>query len=124
MINISSTASKDVIPSRAPYNTSKIGVIGLSRSLALDLGPHDITVNSVCPGATKGRRIEKSIEEQSEKMGLSYEETKERLFTGDAALGTLIERKDTAELVAFLASDRARYISGQDINVDAGSCWG
>lgn len=123
IVNISSTAAKDVIPNRSPYNTSKMGVIGLSRSLALDLGGDGVTVNTVCPGATKGKRIDRSIEEQAERMGVSFETAKERLFTGDSALGILTEETDIAEAVAFLASDRAAHISGQDINVDAGSCW-
>jgi len=123
VINISSTAAKDVVPSKSPYNTSKSAVIGLSRSLAVELGADNVTVNAVCPGATDGERIERSISQQAENMGVSFEEAKERLFTGSAALSTLIEKQDTAALVAFLASDEARYISGQDINVDAGSCF-
>ena len=123
IINISSTAAKDVVPTKSPYNTSKSSVIGLTRSLAVELGPDDITVNAVCPGATQGERIERSISQQAESMGVSFEEAKEKLFTGDAALGTLIEQRDTAAAVAFLASDEARYISGQDINVDAGACF-
>lgn len=123
VINISSTAAKDVVPSKAPYNTSKTAVIGLTRSLAVDLGADDITVNAVCPGATQGERIENSISEQAENMGISFEAAKKRLFTSDAALGRLVEKRDTAELVVFLASDAARFITGQDINVDAGACW-
>ena len=73
--------------------------------------------------ATDGERIERSISQQAENMGVSFEEAKERLFTGDAALSTLVETQDTAALVAFLVSDEARYISGQDLNVDAGACF-
>jgi NAD(P)-dependent dehydrogenase (short-subunit alcohol dehydrogenase family) len=123
IVNISSTAAKNVLPSRSPYNVSKMGVIALTRSLALDLGDDDVTVNAVCPGATSGDRIDRSVEQQAANMGVSFEEAKERLFTGDAALGTLVDERDTAEAVAFLASDRARHVSGQTINVDAGSCW-
>ncbi|SDX74766.1 Enoyl-(Acyl carrier protein) reductase [Halobellus clavatus] len=123
IVNIASTAAKDVVPEKSPYNTSKSAVIGLSRSLAAELGADNITVNAVCPGATDGERIERSISQQAENMGVSFEEAKERLFTGDAALSTLVETQDTAALVAFLVSDEARYISGQDLNVDAGACF-
>lgn len=123
IVNIASTAAKDVVPEKSPYNTSKSAVIGLSRSLAAELGADNITVNAVCPGATDGERIERSISQQAENMSVSFEEAKERLFTGDAALSTLVETQDTAALVAFLVSDEARYISGQDLNVDAGACF-
>ncbi len=111
VVNISSTAAKDVLPSRSPYNVSKMGVIALTRSLALDLGDDGVTVNAVCPGATSGDRIDNSIEQQAANMGVSFEKAKERLFTGDAALGTLVDEEDTAEAVAFLASERARATS-------------
>ncbi|WP_418280611.1 SDR family NAD(P)-dependent oxidoreductase [Halorubrum sp. DTA98] len=123
VVNVSSTAAKDVLPNRSPYNVSKGAIIALTRSLALDLGDDGVTVNTVCPGATSGDRIDRSIEQQAENMGVSFEEAKARLFTGSAALGTLVEERDTAETVAFLLSDRARHVSGQEINVDAGSCW-
>ena len=123
VVNISSTAAKNVLPNRTPYAASKLGVVGLTRALALDLGDDGITVNAVSPRATRGERIEKSIREQAEAAGLDFEEMKARMFTDDAAMGRLIEREDTAALVAFLASEEARHITGQDVNVDAGTCW-
>lgn len=123
VVNIASISGKRPLPNRTPYTASKMAVIGLTRTLAFELGDDDVTVNAVCPGATEGPRIERVIENQAGSMGVDYETAKQRVFTGDAALGALVDAEDTANIVAFLASDRARHITAQDINVDAGTTW-
>ena len=123
VISLSSISGKRPLPNRTPYVASKMGVIGLTRTWAFELGDDDITVNAVCPGATKGPRIDDVIEKQAESLGVSFEEAKRRVFTDDVALGILVDREDTANMVAFLASDRARHITAQDVNVDGGSTW-
>lgn len=123
VINIASISGKRPLPDRTPYAASKMAVIGLTRTLAFELGEDDVTVNAVCPGATEGPRIESVIERQADRRGIDYERAKREVFTDDTALGTLVEATDTAELVAYLAGDAGRHITAQDINVDGGSTW-
>ncbi len=123
IVNVSSISGKRPLENRTPYTASKMAVIGLTRTLAFELGEDDITVNAVCPGATKGPRIDDVIEKRATQLGVEYEEAKRRLFTGDAALGSLVEPEEIADVVAFLISDRARHITAQDVNVDSGTAW-
>ncbi|MFC6768537.1 SDR family NAD(P)-dependent oxidoreductase, partial [Natrinema soli] len=123
IVTISSISGKRPLEDRTPYAASKMAVIGLTRTLAFELGDDDVTVNAVCPGATEGARIERVIENQAEQRNLSYEEAKREVFTDDAALGELVEADDVADTVSFLLGPQARHITGQDINVDAGTAW-
>ena len=123
VVNISSISGKRPLPNRTPYTASKMAVIGLTRTLAFEFGDDDVTVNAVCPGATKGPRIESVIEKQAEKLGVSYEEAKREVFTADAALGQLVEPDDIANMVEYLCSEKGRRITAQDVNVTGGSVW-
>lgn len=123
VINISSISGKRPLPNRTPYTASKMAVIGLTRTLAFELGEDEVTVNAICPGATKGPRIESVIEKQAQKMGVPYEEAKRRVFTEDAALGELVTPADVANQVTYLASEKGRRITAQDVNVSGGSVW-
>jgi len=123
VVNVSSISGKRPLRDRTPYVASKMAVVGLTRTLAFELGDSGVTVNAICPGPTKGPRIDDVIERQAEQRGLSREEAERVVFTDDAALSTLVGAEDTAEIVAFLASDRGRHITAQDINVDAGTVW-
>jgi NAD(P)-dependent dehydrogenase (short-subunit alcohol dehydrogenase family) len=123
VVNVSSISGKRPLEDRTPYAASKMAVIGLTRTLAFELGDDDVTVNAVCPGATTGPRIDSVIEKQAERRGLNYEEAKRQVFTDDVALGTLVEAGDVAEMVVYLASDAGQHVTAQDINVDGGSVW-
>ena len=123
VINVSSISGKRPLTNRTPYAASKMAVIGLTRTLAFELGEDDVTVNAICPGATSGPRIERVIEAQAESLEVSFEEAKRRVFTDDAALGELVEPEDVAAMATFLASDRARHVTAQDVNVDGGTAW-
>lgn len=123
IVNISSISGKRPLPSRTPYVASKMAVIGLTRTLAFELSEWDVTVNAICPGATAGPRIESVIEAQAADRDISYEEAKAQVFTDETALGSLVESEDTAAMAAFLASEKGRHITAQDINVDAGTVW-
>lgn len=100
-----------------------MAVIGLTRTLAFELGEVGITVIAICPRPTKGPRIEYVIEKQAKRLDTSYEEAKRQVFTDDAALGELVDPEDIAEMAVYLASDRARHVTAQDINVDSGTVW-
>jgi NAD(P)-dependent dehydrogenase (short-subunit alcohol dehydrogenase family) len=123
VVTVSSISGKRPLEDRTPYVASKMAVIGLTRTLAFELGDDDVTVNAVCPGATEGPRIDDVIRKQADRRGVSYEEAKRAVFTDDAALGELVSAEDVAETVSFLLGPNARRITAQDVNVDGGTAW-
>jgi 3-oxoacyl-[acyl-carrier protein] reductase len=104
---------------RSGYSSSKWAVRGLTRTLALELGPHGITVNDVCPNVTNGARMDRIVRTKAERTGKTAEEVYAD-FASQTALGRFVDETDVAEAVLFLASERARNITGHDIVVDAG----
>lgn len=119
IINIAGTSGLRGYRNRVGYSASKWGVRGLTRTLALELGPHDITVNAICPNVTNGARMDKIVSGKAERLGKTFDEVYAD-FASQTALGRFIDEDDIAEAVRFLASDRARNITGHDIVVDAG----
>ncbi len=103
----------------AAYVTSKHANIGFMRVLAKELGPKGIRVNAVCPGWVRTRAALRSLTEVSEKAGTSEAEMLDDILGGQALPG-LMEPDDVASLYLFLASDHARNITGQAVNVDRG----
>lgn len=123
VINIASISGKRPLESRTPYVASKMAVIGMTRTWAFEFGDAGVTVNAVCPGATRGPRIDSVIEARAAELGVDYAEAKRRMFTDETALGELVDAADTARTVVFLASDLARHVTAQDVNVDGGTVW-
>lgn len=123
VVNVSSISGKRPLEGRTPYTTSKMAVIGFTRTLAFELGDDEVTANAICPGATRGPRIDSVIQNQAEQRGISFEAAKREVFTDDTALGRLTDPEDIADMVAYLASERGQHVTAQDINVDAGSVW-
>lgn len=119
IVNIAGTSGLRGYRNRVSYSSSKWAVRGLTRTLALELGPHGITVNDVCPNVTNGHRMDTIVRAKAEKIGKSPEEVYAD-FAGQTALGRFIEDVDVAEAVRFLVSEGARNITGHDIVVDAG----
>ena len=119
IVVIGSGTGKNPLPGRTPYAASKAGLIGLVRSLAWELGPHGVRVNLVSPGATEGPRLDAVIEGQARAGGRSVEEVRAAFVSG-SALGALTSTEDVAAAVAFLVSDGARAITGEDLNVSMG----
>ena len=123
IVNIGSMRGKLPAELALPYAAAKMALIGMTRTLAFELGPDGVTVNTVCPGATAGDRIERVIEGRAEAMGVGFEEAKRRVYLEDTALGTLVDPEAIADLCVFLASERGRHVTAQDINVTAGRIW-
>jgi NAD(P)-dependent dehydrogenase (short-subunit alcohol dehydrogenase family) len=119
IINIASVAGRLAYPLRSPYAVSKWGLIGLTRTLAQELGEYNIQVNAVCPGPVAGERMRRIIERRAEELGQTVEQV-EWSYVGTTALKRMVEAEDVAAMVAFLASDEANSITGQAIDVTAG----
>ncbi|NCG36434.1 MAG: SDR family oxidoreductase [Actinobacteria bacterium] len=119
IINISSMAGKTSWPNSAEYSATKSGVIGLTRSAAMELGPHGITVNAVCPGNTLTAMVAKVAEEIGASLDMTGAEWLE-MRANDTALKRLAQPEEIAGVIAFLASADARYLTGQAIEVDGG----
>ena len=120
IVNISSITGKHALIQRTPYATSKMGVIGLTRTLAAEVGKWKIRVNSVCPGAIIGPRLEKVVDGIMQSTGKSREQVRAERAEA-TALKTFIDPRDVAAAVAFLCSQEAAMITGQDINVCGGT---
>lgn len=123
IINISSISGKMPLENRTPYTSSKMAVIGLTRTLAFELGEDDVTVNAICPGTVKGERAERVIENKADSLNISYEEAKQKFFVGDTALGVMVDAESVANQIIYLASEKGREITAQDINIDGGRTW-
>jgi NAD(P)-dependent dehydrogenase (short-subunit alcohol dehydrogenase family) len=119
IINISSMAGKTSWPASAEYSASKSGVIGLTRSVAMELAPYGATANAVCPGNTRTEMVEYVAATIAAREGISPEEWLS-LRAKDCPMGRFAEPWEIAGVVAFLASEDSRYLTGQAIEVDGG----
>jgi 3-oxoacyl-[acyl-carrier protein] reductase len=119
IVNIAGTSGLRGYRNRVAYSSSKWAVRGLTRTLALELGPYDVTVNAICPNVTNGDRMERIVRGKAERTGRSYDDVYAE-FASQTALGRFIDEADVAEAVRFLVSDGARNMTGHDIVVDAG----
>ena len=108
VINIASIAGITAQRGQALYTATKFGVIGLTKSAALDYAPHNITVNAICPGYTDTSIFDGTPEEAKQ------------YFINDCPSGRMGKAEECAYLALFLASDMARYINGAVIPIDGG----
>jgi len=120
IVNIASVTGKRPLPQRTPYAASKLGVIGLTRTLAAEVGRWKVRVNAVCPGAVTGPRQELVYEGISQFTGKSREQVMAERAEF-AALKTFVDPGRVAAVVAFLCSEDAAMMTGQDLNVSAGA---
>ncbi len=119
IINISSMAGKTSWPASAEYSASKSGVIGLTRSVAMEMAPFGPTANAVCPGNTLTEMVKNVAKKVGALDGMTGEEWLE-MRAQDCPMNRMAEPWEIAGVVAFLASPDARYLTGQAIEVDGG----
>ncbi|MBI5090567.1 MAG: SDR family oxidoreductase [Actinobacteria bacterium] len=117
IINMSSMAGMVGYGMRTPYAAAKWAVIGLTKSLAIELGPHGVRCNCICPGSVRGDRIDRVIAAEAEQRGVSREVIAAK-YVGGQSIKRFVEPGEIADLCVFLASPAASMISGQAIGVD------
>jgi NAD(P)-dependent dehydrogenase (short-subunit alcohol dehydrogenase family) len=117
LVNISSTAGLMGYPLRTPYAAAKWAVIGLTRSLAIELGPFGIRANAICPGPVEGARMARVIQAEAAARRVSEEEVR-RGYVQTTSMRSFIPPDDIAAMALFLCSDLGASISGQAIAVD------
>jgi NAD(P)-dependent dehydrogenase (short-subunit alcohol dehydrogenase family) len=116
IINMASVAGRLGYAYRTPYAATKWGIVGLTQSLAKELGPGGIRVNAILPGVVAGPRIERVIQARAEAIGVNYE-TMEKEYLGKVSLRRMVSAQDVADMVLFLCSPAGRNISGQSLSV-------
>jgi NAD(P)-dependent dehydrogenase (short-subunit alcohol dehydrogenase family) len=114
IVNVSSLHGFQTLEGFFPYAAAKSGLVGLTRSMALDYGPHGIRVNCVAPGFIRTRLVQESIDRSEDR------EAAERGMTGGVALGRIGDPHEVARVVRFLVSDEASYVTGASLLVDGG----
>lgn len=117
IVNIASTAGLFGYPYRLPYAMAKWAMIGMTKTLAMELGPSGIRVNAICPGSVSGPRIEGVMERHARKQGVSVDDIR-RLYQRQSSLRCFVDAEDVAAMAVFLASPEGARISGQAIALD------
>jgi NAD(P)-dependent dehydrogenase (short-subunit alcohol dehydrogenase family) len=116
IVNISSAAGRLGFAMRTPYAAAKWGVIGLTKSLSIELGPDNIRVNAVLPGLVAGDRQRRVLEAKAQRRGVSFSEMEETAFSF-TSLKEYVTPQQIADQIVFMCSPRGRTISGQAISV-------
>ncbi|MEE8619462.1 MAG: SDR family oxidoreductase [Dehalococcoidia bacterium] len=119
IINISSVAGMSGVPKESPYAASKWGVIGLTETLAIEVGKSGIRVNCISPGATRTQEFEDWVRVSAADAGISYEEMMSKI-TENNALKRIAEPSEIAACVVFLASDDSSAITGHNLIASCG----
>ena len=119
IVNLSSAAGKFGFPLRSPYSAAKWGVVGFTRTLAMELGPDNIRVNAILPGLVDGPRIRSVLRNKAQAAGISDNEQTERSVS-TVSLRCFVTQQDIANMALYLCSPFGATISGQAVSVDGG----
>ena len=122
IVVIGSMTGKRPLPYRTPYAASKMGLVGLVRSAAAEVGPYGVRINLVSPGAVSGDRLDRVIADQAATRGVSVETARLDLQKV-SMLSRAVSPEDVAAATIFLGSDEAASITGEDLNVSAGAVY-
>jgi len=120
IINISSRTGLYGKPNRSAYGSTKLAVLGITESVAHEVGASGIRVNTICPGGVVGERFSSSMAKRERMEGRQAAQIVEREYITTAALGRLVDAREIASTALFLASDNSSAITGQYLVVDAG----
>jgi len=120
VVVVGSFSGKRPLLNRSAYTTSKMALVGMVRTLAVEAGQHGVRVNLVSPGAVQGERIEWVIGRLQQAQGISYEQARATLVD-DSPFKRLVQPEEVAQAVVFLASDRSSPVTGEDLNVSVGA---
>ncbi len=117
LISMSSVAGRLGYAFRTPYAASKWAIVGLTKSLAIELGPHGIRVNAILPGTVEGERMQAVIAARAAATGVSVDAMREA-YERKISLRRMVTAEDVAAVILFLCSPAARNLTGQSISVD------
>jgi NAD(P)-dependent dehydrogenase (short-subunit alcohol dehydrogenase family) len=116
IITLSSVAGRLGYPLRTPYSATKFAIVGMTETLAMELGPHHIRANCIQPGFVAGPRIDRVIAAKAEARGIGIEQQTSE-FLSRVSLREFVTADDIANMALFLASDAGRHVSGQALSV-------
>ncbi|MGO1533871.1 MULTISPECIES: 3-hydroxybutyrate dehydrogenase [unclassified Halomonas] len=120
IVNVASIHAQVASPGKAAYISAKHGMIGLTKTAALEGGEQGITANAVCPAYVKTPLVDNQIADQAKLNNMDEKEVIEKVMLKQAAIKRLIEPEEVAQLVAYLASDAAGAVTGSSFNIDLG----
>jgi len=116
IVNLSSTAGRLGFPLRSPYAAAKWGVVGFTKSLAVEAGPDKVRVNCIQPGIVEGERVERVIAAKAKAIGAEHEKVRAMMLE-TTSLRSTVTAQDVADMALFLATAPGRHITGQAISV-------
>lgn len=120
IVNISSIHGLVASPAKSAYISAKHGLIGLTKTLALEGGEHGITVNAICPAYVRTPLVENQIAAQARDRGIPAEQVVQQVMLEPAAIKQMIEPQEIADMVLYLCSDKARSVTGASLAIDLG----